>query len=100
MFSIIETEKAFTLNQKNVVVLAASTAKPSKLNKVMLKQMLAKAGVKVNKISVVNTPTKTKRRGKNFHYVKVSRPKKFYLYLEEGQSFSETELQTLNQSLA
>jgi ribosomal protein L23 len=98
-FNLIETEKAYSLNDKRVAVISV-TKTTDKVNKVMLKQLLAKAGVNVTQIKVVNTPAKTKRRGKNFHYVQVTRPKKFYLHLEDKQEFGEAELTTLNQLVA
>jgi ribosomal protein L23 len=86
--TLARTEKAYTLQTKNVYLLNFDdiSFKPNKLE---VAKILKKHGLTAESVNVVNPYKKVKFRKSRANKVLVARPKKYYVTLAKGQSIAE-----------
>ena len=93
---IVQTEKAYTLESKNVYILA-NFNKNHKTNKIELAKVLNEKGCKVVDINSTKSYIKQKKRGKKRNIVNQFRPRKWYVTLEAGHKITEEVISKMNQ---
>jgi ribosomal protein L23 len=91
--TLVQTEKAFNLQSDSVYALYLNDLK---LNKIQIKQILAKVGLVSLNVSIVSSNFKIKRKGKGSNKVKVSSSKKVYIKLNKKDSITEEKLEEIN----
>jgi ribosomal protein L23 len=87
--SLIQTEKSF-LVQKNNTYLVSFDDKQFTPNAIELTKILKANNLTPLKITTVNLPGKTKRKGRRGnHTIRTKRAKKYYVKLKEGEKIAE-----------
>lgn len=86
-FELVQTEKGYLTQTHNTYLLKFSD-KQFRPNKIQVAQLLKSAGYNAEKITVLNTYKKKKRRGRQSNVVTQKSYKKYYVRLEAGQSIA------------
>ena len=86
-FELVQSEKGYLTQTHNTYLLKFSD-KQYKPNKIQVAQLLKSAGYNAEKITVLNTYKKKKRRGRQSNVVAKKSYKKYYVRLEAGQSIA------------
>ena len=92
-FELVQSEKGYLTQTHNTYLLKFSD-KQYKPNKIQVAQLLKSAGYNAEKVTVLNTYKKKKRRGRQSNVIAKKSYKKYYVRLEAGQSIAPAEEST------
>lgn len=94
-WTLVQTEKAYTVQQNNTYILV-SFNKNLNTNKIELAKLLKGKGLNVTKITSTASQQKTKVKGKARKEVTQFRPKKWYITLKPGEILTEETVKAFN----
>lgn len=98
LYQVLQTEKSYRAQLNNTYVISFKD-KSFQPNKIEVAKLLSKEGFHPLSVTVVNPRSKMKRRGGTSRLVKQTRPRKYYVKLQAGETLTpDTEEPTDNTS--